>query len=427
MVAVKTWPDLGFTATEDYTSFLQYVRARSRYYARLWKHLPSDEVDLKKYPMVDQKSFWKANTGSANLITTEAQQDGVVFKTGGTTSDPKLSLYSESELASVGRQLALGLHLSGVQRGDRIANLFYAGELYGSFLLHVLSLSHLPAVQIPIAGHVSVESMIHCILEFSATALLGTVTTMCKIAEQLQKTKTCAPYVRLLLFSGEAMYPDQVEILKLGFPNATPRSFIYGTIDSGVIGLPAEEADQRVHKVNRPFVHVEIVSDDGEVIEETGVPGKVVVTNLERRLMPVVRYPCGDRAMWIDYQRTFRLLGRDSIGVRLGPVSIDFEHLRSAVVKGLGNHTTIAGMQVHILRSDGKDQMAIRVASEVANEAKSEQNIIKQLEKMRPMLREHVDKGMIAPCRIDFVSAQDLQVNSRTGKIVDIVDLRPTQ
>lgn len=228
----------------------------------------------------------------------------------GTTSEPKLSLYSGSELNSVGRQLAHGMELSGVEQGDRIANLFYAGELYGSFLLHVLSISNLPAVQIPIAGHVSVESMIHYVLEFSATAVLGTVTTMCKIAEQLQKDKKCAPSVRTLLFSGEAMYPDQIGILKLGFPNATPRSFVYGTIDSGVIGLPTEDTDQRVHKVNRPFIHMEIVSDDGEVIEKSGVAGKVIVTNLERRLLPVVRYPCGDRAMWIDYgEKKFRLLG----------------------------------------------------------------------------------------------------------------------
>lgn len=345
----------------------------------------------------------------------------------GTTNEPKLSLYSRSELASVGLQLAHGLELSGVKPGDRIANLFYAGELYGSFLLHVLSISNLPAVQIPIAGHVSVENMIRYVLEFSATAILGTVTTMCKMAEQLQKQNKCAPCVRTLLFSGEAMYHDQIGILKLGFPNATPRSFIYGTIDSGVIGLPTEDKDQRVHKVNKPFVHMEIVADDGEVIETNGVEGKVVITNLERRLLPVVRYPCGDRAMWIDFgEKKFRLLGRDSIGVRLGPVSIDLEHLRSAVVEGLESGTPVAGMQVFILRLSEKDQMTIRIASEVTDEGMYARTIIERLEKMRPMLREHTRKGLIAPSSVEFVSAQELEVNTRTGKIIDIVDLRPT-
>jgi phenylacetate-CoA ligase len=135
-------------------------------------------------------------------------------------------------------------------RGDRIANLFYAGDLYGSFLLHVLSIMNLPAAQNPIAGHVSVKNMIHDIIEFSSTAILGTVSTMCQIAEQLQQTDNCIPTIRLLLFPGEAMYSDQLEILNFAFPNATPRSFIYDTIESGVIGLPTENVNQRVHKAN---------------------------------------------------------------------------------------------------------------------------------------------------------------------------------
>lgn len=113
--------------------------------------------------------------------------------------------------------------------------------------------------------------------------------------------------------------------------------------------------------------------------------------------------------------------------MRLGPVSIDMEHLRSAVAEGLGSDTHVTGMQVFILRSHGKDQMTIRVASEVANEAKSKHKILEQLEKMRPMLREHIRKGLIAPCDVEFVSAQELEVNWRTGKIVNIVDLRPTE
>lgn len=86
---MRTCSDLGSPATEDCTAFTQFVRARSKYYAGLWKDVPAGEADLKKYPMVDHKSFWMANTVSANSVATEAQRDGVVFKTGGRSCLPR--------------------------------------------------------------------------------------------------------------------------------------------------------------------------------------------------------------------------------------------------------------------------------------------------------------------------------------------------
>ncbi|KAK7967204.1 uncharacterized protein PG986_001481 [Apiospora aurea] len=130
----------------------------------------------------------------------------------GTTAHPKVSFYSHSELESVSRQLAEGLTRCGVRAGDLVANLFYAGDLYGSFLLHILSVYHLPpggAIQLPIAGHLSLESMEAHIVEFEASGVLATVTTMSKLAERILSAGKTHPYVRLLLFSGEAFYADQ--------------------------------------------------------------------------------------------------------------------------------------------------------------------------------------------------------------------------
>lgn len=350
------------------------------------------------------------------------------------------------------RSLATSLVRCGVRQGDKVINLFYAGDMYGSFLLHILSVFYLPihervgAVQLPVAGHVTTESMITHILEFEGTVVLSTVTTMVKMAELLTgvgwQGRCTADSVRLLLFSGEALYNDQVGIIKRAFPNAELRSLVYGTMDCGVIGLPphAEAKEQfpiadglrdpRVHQVNRPGIIVEIIKEDGAATTEPGTPGSLVVTNLERRLMPVVRYPSGDRAEWIDFETgLFRVLGRDQTAIRLGPVSIDFTHLREAVSSALGPDRYVSGTQAVVDRKDAKDRLTVLIAFQPVSDAEEMElrlKVTEELGKARPMFKGHVELGLVNPLCVSFVRAENLTVNERSGKSINVVDKRLT-
>lgn len=339
-----------------------------------------------------------------------------------------------------------------MRQGDKVVNLFYAGDMYGSFLLHILSVFYLPihervgAIQLPVAGHVTTESMVTHIIEFEGTVVLSTVTTMVKMAELLAGAgwhgKHTADSVRLLLFSGEALYNDQVGIIKRAFPNAELRSLVYGTMDCGVIGLPPQpEAkerfpiadglrDPRVHQVNRPGMIVEIIKEDGTATTDSCTPGSLVVTNLERRLMPVVRYPSGDRAEWIDSDSgLFRVLGRDQTAIRLGPVSIDFTHLREAVSSALGTERHVSGIQAVVGRQDAKDLLTVLIAFQPGSqseEAKLQMRVAEELGKARPMFKGHVELGLVNPLRVAFVKAEELTVNERSGKSINVVDKRLT-
>lgn len=338
-----------------------------------------------------------------------------------------------------------------MRQGDKVINLFYAGDMYGSFLLHVLSVFYLPihervgAVQLPVAGHVTTESMVTHILEFQGTVVLSTVTTMVKMAELLRwhgKHRHTADSVRLLLFSGEALYNDQVDIIKRSFPNAELRSLVYGAMDCGVIGLPPHPElkervpvanglrDPRIHQVNRPGMIVEIIKEDGTATTDLCVPGSLVVTNLERRLMPVVRYPSGDRAEWIDFDSgLFRVLGRDQTAIRLGSVSIDFTHLREAVSSALGPGRHVSGIQAVVGRERAQDLLTVLIAFKPASESEEaylELMVAEELEKARPMFKDHVELGLVNPLCVSFVKAEELAVNERSGKSINVVDKRPT-
>ncbi|KAK7716246.1 putative NRPS-like protein biosynthetic cluster [Diaporthe eres] len=447
-------------------TFVEFVKGNSPFYKEFWNTVPSASASgntLERLPLTDHAAYWQANTCLNSNVVTSEQQDGIIFKTGGnqarpsyiaagTTAKPKVSFYSHAELEGVSKSLATSLVRCGVRQGDKVINLFYAGDMYGSFLLHVLSVFYLPihervgAVQLPVAGHVTTESMVTHILEFEGTVVLSTVTTMVKMAELLAGVgwhgRNTADSVRLLLFSGEALYNDQVGTIKRAFPNAELRSLVYGTMDCGVIGLPphpeAKERfpvadcikDPRVHQVNRPGMIVDIVREDGTVTTEAGTPGSLVVTNLERRLMPVVRYPSGDRAEWIDYETgLFRVLGRDQTAIRLGPVSIDFTHLREAVSSALGPDCHVSGIQAVVGRQDAKDLLTVLIAFQPTSEAEEAElklRVAEELGKARPMFKGHVELGLVNPLRVTFVKAEELTVNERSGKSINVVDKRLT-
>ncbi|KAK8100410.1 hypothetical protein PG999_010784 [Apiospora kogelbergensis] len=435
MCATKT---NGVAIEQAIIELVEFVQANSPFYAHAWRDIGGGVRSLSNIPVVDHASFWESNTCRNSKVVTSQQTDGIIFKTGGKQkTQAHVSFYSRGELERVSQQLAEGLSRCGVQAGDLIANLFYAGDLYGSFLLHILSVYHLTpgAIQIPIAGHVSLESMEAHIVEFEASVILGTVTTMAKLAERILDAGKTHPYVRLLLFSGEAFYADQAGLLREAFPNAAVKSLIYGSMDCGVIGLPPgpdvtnANNDPRLHQVNSPGIVVEILDGDGQAITSSGEAGRLIVTNVERRLMPIVRYPAGDRAAWVDATRgLFRILDRDRTAIRLGPVSVDFLDLRRVVAAAMAG-LPVGALQAVVSREDRRDKLTLAVAYTPASEEQglALQDAIREgLDAGRPMFKEHVNKGLIASLGVRFVSAGELAANPRSGKAVEVLDIRST-
>ena len=130
------------------------ARRMSPFYAHLYRDLPAAGWNLEQLPVIDQKEFWDANTSGNNRLLTGRLNDGIVFKSGGTTGNPKFSVFTPEEWRSFTELFGQGLAANGLKSGERVANIFYAGELYASFLFITFSVYHCPAgaLQFPIAG-----------------------------------------------------------------------------------------------------------------------------------------------------------------------------------------------------------------------------------------------------------------------------------
>ncbi|KAI9774068.1 MAG: hypothetical protein M1840_005161 [Geoglossum simile] len=424
-------------SAESVSELISFVRVNSPFYRELWAQLPEGPLDVNSLPIVDSDAYWKANSIKGNRLVTGAIIDGGIYKTGGTTASPKVAYYTREELHRGTQMLAAGMvRGTGLIPGDRIANLFWSGDMYAAFLLLVLTLMELslPNIHLPITGNLAPLNVVNSLRDFKATVIVSNPSTILRIANHLVQCGQTLPDMRLILFTGERYHHDLRNLVRSAFPRATVGPLMFSSVDGGLIGLPAfppvyggDDDINPTYVVNTPTVIMEIISDNGEAITEPYRRGRVVITDLMRRLQPVVRYPMGDLAEWIDYEaRTFSVYGRDSEAIKIGPVSMDLQRLRQVVAKALGDQA-VDGFQVVARRKEGMSEMLFRLSSCPEDPEGAVRSLEKHLIEFFPWWSQSVDGGYVLPLAVEWVSIQDLQYNERTGKVKAIIDERFTK
>ncbi|KAL6808133.1 AMP-dependent synthetase/ligase [Trichoderma camerunense] len=350
-----------YPSAESIAEYLQFVRTHSSFYRDLWADVPEG-----------------ANaTVENNRVLTAPVIDGGIFTSGGTTGAPKAVHVTHDELRRGCKMLALSMsYRSG------------GGNLYGAFPMQLVSLVEMstPHVQLPITGGIKPESIAVSMQIFKATVIMSNIFTVVRVADYLIEKGETLPSLRLILYTGESFYEDLRSVFAQAFPNARVGPLMYVSVDGGVIGLPIkppsspEDATKPIYQVNVPTVVLELLDDDGDVIRENRKRGYVHLTDLVRRLQPVVRYPTGDLAEWTDYDNSlFHLVGRGTVTLKVGRLFLSMMLLRSVVGKTLGD-TAINTFQVVTRRTNTQTQVTFRIAHipEDKGDAKKrlEQNLI---------------------------------------------------
>lgn len=393
------------------------AREHSPYYRELYKNINQSEFRLEDLPIVDQTEFWHANTYHDNKLLTGPISDGIVFKSGGTTGNPKFSVFTKDEWQIFTKLFGEGMDKKCLKEGDRLGNLFYSGDLYASFLFITKSIenSQTPIAQFPMTGGMDLEDVIHTVEEYNLNVLAGVPTTFISMAEILLERKATLDLERVL-YGGEALYPEQEEILKKVFPKAEFLSIGYASVDGGHLGYIDETCAHGEHKVFDGSL-MEIVDDLGHPITNEGEVGKLIYTNLARGLMPIIRYPVGDLGRWVGPNK-FMLLGRSDEGARIGPVTVNRDDLVE-VFRSLNVFDKISNFQMIITREEAKDTLTILYTS-----TDSIPNLVEGFYGERKMYQEAVDLGHVNDITFKRVHEDELEHNARTGKLKLVIDRR---
>jgi len=405
---------------------IKYARTNSPYYQKLYQGIPEDAT-LEQLPLIEQSDFWNHCDKHGGTVATFQQTDGQVFKSGGTTGEPKYSLYSAEEWQVMCECSGAVLAKGGLRNGDKIANLFYAGGMYASFLYTYSMLYFAPAktIMYHISGNGSIQEMTETILDHQINCIAGLPSIINQIMAYINEHKLTGFAVDTIYFAGETLYPDQREkICKTFGRDIDFRSVFYASNDGGPIGYFTKDCGYNEHRTLTDLTLIELIDPDtGEVITEMNRPGEIYVTSLFKRLIPLIRYPAGDMGEYTEPEgvpdRKFRLLGRAQTAAKAGYVSVSPQDVADVLNTASVEYDAYQIIVTH----DMKDKFIFKIAvSDV--DAVDKEKFTETLYQCRPLLKEAVDAEDVMAPEVIWCKMSELEYNSRTGKLKTIIDKR---
>ena len=412
--------------TYSLDEIISYARKNSKYYADLYENIP-ENAPLEKLPLIEQDHFWTHCDQNGGTVATRPQTDGQIFKSGGTTGDPKYSLYSAEEWQTMCECSGAVLSKGGLKNGTKIANLFYAGGLYASFLYTYSMLYFSPAktIMYNLSGNVTIEEMVETIHKHRINCIAGLPSMLTKIVSYIEEHNITDFAVDTIYFAGETLYQDQRDKISSVFGKEIDfRSVFYASNDGGPIGYFTKDCGFNEHRILSDLTLFELVdADTGEVITEMNRPGVVYITSLFKTLIPLIRYPAGDIAEYTEPEgvpdRKFKILGRSNVAARAGYVSLYPQDV-GRVLKNC--EIEYYSYQI-IVEHDVKDRFIFKIAVSDATECNT-QKFLQMLCEERPIIKDALNDDTLGEPIVEWCKPSDLEYNPRTGKLKVIIDKR---
>lgn len=406
------------------------ARQHAPYYRRFYAGLP-ETPELSELPVIDPEAYWLVHGDDRREVLTGTQVDGYVLNSSGTSGAPKFSYCAASEWDASIALSARSFDEAGLSEGDRVATLFATGNMYASQLFATASFEKIRAkvVQFPIGYWVPFADAARIVENFKINVLAGFPTHLLRIIDAIDVEKS-GVHLDHILYAGEIFTPGQQQALRERFPGLQIHSAGYASVEGGPIGYADTACTGSEHRVYDGGTIIELLDEEtGQPIEETGQPGRVVFTSLVRRLMPLIRYPTGDLAQWVEppgtANRKFSLQGRAGQGVRVGPYNLGLGEV-NGWLEPLRDSLGIDHLQIIADREGTLDFLTFRLVGRAGPEALAEgtASILRAFRERRPDLQKGVEMGVLHPPRVEWVGQGEMIVSERSGKILSVVDRR---
>jgi len=397
---------------------------QTRFYANRLQDVTIDSVqDLAKIPPLTRKEM-EANMPPAGdgLCPPEDYWGGYVTRSGGSTGEPKYSIFDGPDWERLVGHGARVFRALGIKRGDRLANCMLAGDLYGSFVSFDHVHCRVGATTFAFAGAAATESFVDTWRKFRFNVIVGMPSS---IVPLLRRAKELEPSLRLetVVYAGAPMTATDRCWLKSAVSVRRIASVI-GANDGGPLGYQCEHMEGPRHHLIDDYNYVEIADATGRPLPD-GETGRILVTSLQKHTFPLIRYEIGDEGRIVPgpcpcgrTTRVMDLLGRADDIVVVGTVNLDYRDIRAALAD-----LEVSQVQLVVRSSADGDYLVVRV--ETPHPAPDfVSRVDAALHTGVPALAEHVKKHAIARLELEVMAANCLPRNPRTGKVKSILDER---
>lgn len=377
-------------------------------------------TDFAKLPIINKEIYRKNVPPYSNALLSRVFSNCFVFSTSGTTHEPQ---YVIRDVSDINYQVNdyVGLNIG---RNDIVLNLFWAG-LWGIYTTANLTLEKTGATVIPYGGNIlnstELNNIEDIIIKFRVNTLFGVPSTIVHIANHLSYNAHCREQINKIFCLGEKLNHDTYQYLKGIFPNVSVKSK-YGCMETAGIGYQCNHINGNDYHIydNR---YVEIVDIESAKPLANGEVGRIVVTTLNKRLTPLIRYDSGDVGCLeicdcpCGATRVLKVFGRQDKDFIIGSVHLQLELVDSIIRT---NSEGFINRQISISKFEQKDLMDIAIVARSINA----DTIMSELLSAYPDLKLLLFENRINEILIHSVNLDKIVRNEISGKITPIIDKR---
>ncbi len=286
---------------ERFCETLSYAKSNSSFYAKMLESIETTSLSpdvLCNLPFTTAQDLqhWEQF-----LCTSLSDIERMVsLQTSGTTSPPKRLAFSEEDLQATKDFFAVGMSQL-VAAQETLLALWPAAQLpqgVTALLRSALAVKNITVVSSDPA--VSVENLKAALMEHNPHCVVGAPSQLTVLADLLENTehmqdikqKNAPLALYSVLSSGENVTPSlQNRLQKLGLMHLDH----YGITESGY-SIGVECPAKNGYHIRELDVFIEIINIDGHTAMPNGEEGEIVITTLNRKAMPLIRYRTGDVA-----------------------------------------------------------------------------------------------------------------------------------
>lgn len=281
----------------NFRNTLSFVYQHSRFYRRKFDEHGIDPRRVRK-PEDLGDFFTTPEDIREHVDDFVCLRPDTAYETTGTTSRRTKRVYfSRTEIKEAGWAGGVSLYGIGIRKEDRIASAFDYSFWVSGPVLHA-SCEALGCFHVE-AGRIHPAEFYERLKDYGITVIVGDPSWILALTEIVAQK---GPWpVKLIIGGGE----NVTEKMRQYVESVWKTDFLlsYGQTEAfGAIGM--ESLEKRGYHLNEFHNFFEIVNPDREGY------GELVYTNLNRRVMPLVRYRSGDITRWIHEKSEIGLPGR---------------------------------------------------------------------------------------------------------------------
>jgi len=412
----------------------EIAREKAPFYKQKYKDIDQIEnyEDWLRVPFLTRDELYHNTFPRTKDMLTRELKGVLVTSTGGSSGMARYGVLTYEEYGRFVTVQVDALRSIGVNSDDTIANLFVAGNLWPSFFSLAQVIEQIGATHLPISANIEVERILKYIVEFEPTVLLSLPTVFIFLADLIIDGGIDAGYVKSIAYAGEHMSGMTQSHIQKAFPNATIHSLGYTSADCGLMGYQCPECSSLEYHVPSSFQLIEIYNFDEDRVCKVGESGEVVVTNLARSSLPIIRYRIGDIARFKesgcscgDTNPILILEGRAGEDFKLGGAYISMDTVEDSMSSYVSTDGISANYQLTI---EDIDQNKMRVtlqieSSDIESSSSHTEAIANSLKQNINELKVGEELGYLSTV-VAFVDMGSIERSPITGKIKHLQDLR---